>query len=228
MPFRRRELCALAELNRASLVALPGVFYAMRTIIKVSRSDMSVPRAGISARRERSDRSRAFEALWRSLPRDGLIPPRSAFDPARAGAFLRNLILVEGPGPEQQWLKFRLVGDALTQRIGVNLTGADYLDFLPAEQRAESLEAGRLICSHPCGIWQLNPVHFERGFSQTVEATIFPLGPASDGAPLMLGCLEFLAKSLAPVPTIDKAVTAETSAIYDFIDIGAGVPKLSV
>lgn len=82
------------------------------------------------------------------------------------------------------------------------------------------------ICGRHWAIWQLNLVNFERGLSQTIEATIFPLG--ADGIPLMLGCLEFLAEPLPPVPTVDKAVTAETSAIYEFIDIGAGVPELSV
>ena len=102
------------------------------------------------------------------------------------------------------------------------------MDFLPPEQRAESLEAGRLICTRPCGIWQLNPVHFERGFAQVIEATIFPLGPGADGVPLMLGSLEFLRADLRPIPTVDKATVAETSAVYDFIDVGAGVPTLKL
>lgn len=177
---------------------------------------------------QRSARSREFEALWRALPREGLVPPRSAFAPARAAKFLRNLMLVEGPGPNRPALTFRLVGDALTELIGVNLTGLNYLDFIPDEQRAEALEAGRLICNHPCGIWQLNPVHFDRGISQIIEATIFPLGPGADGVPLMLGCLVFLQQTMQPVPAVDKAVNAETSAVYEFIDIGAGVPVLSV
>lgn len=180
------------------------------------------------APRARSERSKAFEALWRSLRGEGLVPPRSAFDPARAAGFLRNLILVEAPDAERPVLRFPLVGDALTQLIGTNLTGMDYLDFLPAEQRAEALESARQICTRPCGIWQLNPVHYERGVSQMIEATIFPLGPAADGIPLMLGCLEFLPEQFPPVPTVDKAVTAETSAIYEFIDIGAGVGTIAL
>lgn len=187
---------------------------------------MNAAEVPASAVAQRSRKSFEFEALWRALPRQGLVPPRSAFNPARAGRFLRDLILVEAPSPERRALRFRLVGDALNASLQRNVMGADYLDFLAPEEHAEALEAARLICETPCGIWQLNPVHYERGFVQIIEATIFPLGAGADGIPLMLGNLEFLAGPVKPIPSVDLAVVAETSKTFEFIDIGAGVPKL--
>jgi hypothetical protein len=177
---------------------------------------------------QRSTESLGFEALWRSLPRDGLIPPRKAFDPARAKAFLQSIILVEAPSAERPRLQFRLAGDALTERVQRNVAGTDYLDYLPKEQHPESLAAARLINEFPCGTWQLSPVVYERGFTQLVEVTIFPLGPNADGIPLMLGYLRFLPEKLNAVPPYDRAVSAETSKVYEFIDIGAGVPTLAL
>lgn len=177
-----------------------------------------------SSTEQRSARSLEFEALWRALPRQGLIPPRNAFNPAHAARFLRNLILVEAPSQARRSLRFRLVGDALNASVHRNVTGADYLDFIPPDQHAEALEAARLICEVPCGIWQLNPIVYERGFVQLVEATIFPLGAGADGIPLMLGNLEFLPGQTKLVNSVDVALNAETSRTFEFIDIGAGVP----
>src|ERR1700760_752200 len=162
---------------------------------------------------QRSQGSLDFEALWRSLPRTGLVPDRSAFNPARAAKFLHKIILVEAPTAEKQGLFFRLAGQTLNDNVQKNMAGANWLDFLPAQHHAEALESARPICGRPCGIWQLTPVHYERGISQLIEATIFPLGSTADGIPLMLGSLEF-----SPAPgsygELGKGVRAETSQIY--------------
>jgi hypothetical protein len=177
---------------------------------------------------QRSQGSLEFEALWRALPRTGLVPSRSAFNPARAAKLLSKLILVEAPTAQRKGLYFRLVGQALNENVQQNMTGTNWLDVLPEAHHAEALESARLICEHPCGIWQLTPVHYERGFSQLIEVTIFPLGPGADQIPLMLGSLEFLTtNSIKPVQR-GKGLSAETSQIYEFIDIGAGTPSLQI
>jgi hypothetical protein len=174
----------------------------------------------------RSERSRAFESLWRSLPRQSLVPPRRAFDPGKAREFLPHLAIVEKPSRENPGLRFRLVGQSLTETIGLNVTGADYLAFLVPEQRGEALAAAHLICEHPCGIWQLNPIYYANGSSRYIEATIFPLGPGDDELPLMLLCFEFVEHKSVERNPADKAVSVETSKIFEFIDIGAGIPSL--
>ena len=178
--------------------------------------------------RERSAGSLAFETLWRSLPKKGLIPDRKSFEPACAKPFLQSMVLVEAPSAERPWLMFRLAGDVVGERTARNVTGTDYLDYLPKEQHAEALAAARLVSEHPCGIWQLTPVIYERGFSQLVEVTTFPLGPGADGIPLLLGYLTFHygPSDFLLIPT-DRAVAAETSRIFEFIDIGAGVPAFT-
>ncbi len=175
---------------------------------------------------ERSQGSLDFEALWRSLPRQGLVPDRAAFNPTLAKKFLNRIILVEAPTAEKPALYFRLAGQTLNDNVQRNMAGTNWLDFIPGKHHAEALEAARLICSHPCGIWQLTPVHYDRGISQLIEATIFPLGPGVDGVPLMLGNLEFA--PAAVTAELGKGVSAETSQVYKFIDIGAGMPTLVV
>src|ERR1700761_6251515 len=101
---------------------------------------------------QRSQGSRDFEALWRSLPRTGLVPERRAFNPARAAKFLHKIILVEGPTEDRPGLFFRLAGQALNDNVQLNMAGANWLDFLPEKHHAEALESARLICDYPCGI----------------------------------------------------------------------------
>src|SRR5579871_2251851 len=175
----------------------------------------------------RTQGSLEFEALWRSLPRAGLVPSRSSFNPARAAKLLPKLILVEAPTARRKGLYFRLVGQALNENVQQNMTGTNWLDVLPEAHHAEALESARLICEHPCGIWQLTPVHYERGFSQLIEVTIFPLGPGADGIPLMLGSLEFLTTNNLKRVELGKGLSAETSQVFEFIDIGAGTPTRS-
>jgi CheY-like chemotaxis protein len=205
-------------------------FRAFREQALTNRNDASPGRRNVQpeSNPQRSPNSRAFERLWRSLPREGLIPPRAAFDPARAKEFLHSLILVEAPSEDRPRLQFRLAGDVINEKVQRNVASINYLDFLPPEQHAESLAAARLINEHPCGTWQLSPIMYERGFTQLVEVTIFPLGSGSDGIPLMLGYLDFLPGKVTAVPLYDRAIAAETSKVYEFIDIGAGVPTLIV
>ena len=179
--------------------------------------------------RQRSDGSLAFEAFWRSLPKSGLVPSRETFVLENAEQFRQNVILVEAPSPERRSLNFRMAGDIVGERTGRDVQGTNYLDYLPAEQHAESLEAARLVSEHPCGIWQLTPISYERGFSQFIEVTTFPLGPGADGVPLLVGFLAFHygTSDYLVMPT-DRAVSAETSRIFEFIDIGAGIPTLKV
>jgi len=153
---------------------------------------------------------------------------RGDFNPALAGERLRNLVLVEGPTPSRPGVYIRLAGDAFNANVRHDMAGENWLDFLPAQFRADALATAELICSHPCGIWQLTPSHYERGYSQLIEATIFPLGETVQGTPLMLGHLEFLDwpewHSFSEV----RVLSVETALDFAFIDIGAGLPDWTI
>jgi len=173
----------------------------------------------------RSSGSYAFESLWRSIPRSGAVPARSDFNPALAAETLRNILLVEGPTASRPGVYLRLVGDALNANVQHNMTGQNWLDFLPAQYHAAALATARLIWEHPCGIWQLTPLHYERGYSQLLEVTIFPLRPAPDGTPLMLAHIEFHAWSRWQRIARGSVLSVETAVDFAFINIGAGVPE---
>jgi hypothetical protein len=170
----------------------------------------------------RSAQSVEFEALWRSLPKRGHVPHRRDFNPARAGSLLRSTMLIEARLDGEASLPIRLVGSAVTERIQRNIEGHDYLAFLSAELRAGAIETARLLLEHPCGLWQITPLHYERGLAQNFEMTAFPL--LGDPFPFLIGIALPRSELVRPIPPGDQPMVAGTALEYEFLDIGAGIP----
>jgi hypothetical protein len=161
--------------------------------------------------------------MWRILPRTGLMPERDAFKPERAKAFLRYLILFSMPEPGSTELKIRLVGSGLHQQIGRDVTGEDYVKFMGEERRRGTLIALDHLFRQPCGIWQVVPVHYERGFSHFWEMTALPLQGNENNRPTVLCYVRV--EGLAPgTVTGNHAMNVGLAEAFSYIDIGAGVP----
>lgn len=165
-----------------------------------------------------------FEAFWRSLPKSGFVPNRSSFLPERASRFLRDLVLCELFLDGQSLVRMRLVGSAFEDRIKRNVKGEDFLQYLPAEFREGAIESVRHIVNRPCGLWQVTPVHFARGYAQNIEFTALPLRPGPDGVHLLLVLTQAVNGLVTAKPTIDKVMMADTALVYRYIDLGAGIP----
>jgi hypothetical protein len=172
----------------------------------------------------RSSRSFAFEELWRSLRNGKLIPDREDFPPARARWFLSDMALLE-VSFDQPLLRIRLAGTRVEERIQRTIGGDNYLDFLSPEFQAGALLSGRLMVSHPCGLWQLTKIHYERGTAQLTEQTVFPLGPGKHGVPMLLVLTNPKAAFEVPTLKADKAIVADTATKWEFLDLGRGVPE---
>ena len=113
--------------------------------------------------------------MWRALPKERAVPHRRDFNPARAASLLRHIMLVEMRLDAMPSFPVRLVGGAAVEKIQRDLRGHDYLEFMPAEYHSGVIESARLMLDHPCGLWQVTPLHFERGIAQCFEVTAFPL-----------------------------------------------------
>lgn len=172
----------------------------------------------------RTPLSAEFEAFWRALPMDGLVPNRSVFLPERAPRFLRHLLLCEALPDGQSCIRMRLVGSEFAARVQRDLKGQDYLQYLPEGYHAAAIESVRQIVMRPCGLWQVMPVHYERGYAHHIELTIFPLGPGPDGKHLLLVLTQVVPALVTPTPTGDKVMATDTALSYRYIDLGAGLP----
>jgi hypothetical protein len=175
-----------------------------------------------SAGARRSRQSLEFEEFWRSLPKQALLPHRRDFNPARAASLLRSVMLIELRLGGNTSLPVRLVGSAISERIQRDITAHDYLEFLPPELRPGAIETARLMLNHPCGLWQVTPLHYERGLAENYEMTAFPL--LGEPVPFLIGVVIPRSELVRPVSPGNRAVLAGTATEFEFLDVGAGIP----
>lgn len=169
----------------------------------------------------RTDRSRGFEAGWRALRSDGLVPSREDFRPAKVIPFLKDIVLIEvGTTPR---LSIRLVGTSVEARIQCSIAGRDYLEFLPEALRADAWRSSRQMVEHPCGLWQMSQLHYRRGVSHLIEMTMLPLR-GIDGTDIIVVHCNPIAVSGSQAQLHSHAMRADPALTYQYIDIGAGVP----
>jgi hypothetical protein len=174
---------------------------------------------------ERTPLSREFESFYRALPREGHIPHRKVFRPERAAKFLRHIILCDVLTAGAPAIRMRLIGSAFEENIQRNIAGHDYLQYLPPRYHAGAVEAARHIVGRPCGLWQVVPLHYERGYGHNVELTAFPLAPGPDGVHLLLVLTQTPGGPITGTPTDGKALAVDTASRYQYIDLGAGTPE---
>ena len=178
----------------------------------------------ISATPTRSVQSLAFEAMWRDLPRENLIPLRSAFRPERAARLLANILLIDiDPTPPVR-TRIRLVGGALRNLAEMDLTGQDYLDLVP--DRAYQAAHLRLCALHPCATWSAAPVIYERGYNSLNEITHFPLIDDASGAHMGLVLMFEIGSDLPEYSQTGRPIEMRPAIAKTFIDIGAGIPAI--
>lgn len=172
----------------------------------------------------RSALSLAFEEHWRRLAAGRAMPLRADFNPMKAARFLADVVLLElQDGPEPK-LIVRLAGTAVETRIQRKISGTNYLDHVSPEIAQGVVASTRQMLQLPCGLWQIMPAHYERGFAQYMELTAFPLAHEEGRAPLLLCLVLFPEALLAPKKVTGMAMMVDTAAHYRFIDTGRGVP----
>tara|TARA_R110002124_G_scaffold5415_19_gene34711 strand:+ start:3046 stop:3621 length:576 start_codon:yes stop_codon:yes gene_type:complete len=175
----------------------------------------------------RSDLSRAFETLWRNLPRGaGLIPQRATFRPELAPRMLSRIALLDihlnDDTDGKVTTKLRLTGGILRDLIDTDVTGLDYLDLVPdREYQAAHL---RLCVETPCAAWSLSPVIYDRGYTSLVEITHFPLTDEKTGVHTGLLLINEIGAQDPETRTIGGPFEMKPAVTKQFIDIGAGVP----
>ena len=166
----------------------------------------------------------AWAAYWLSLPKQDGIPFKRALDPGAMRRFVANLVMVERHGPRAY--KWRLMGTAVRNMTGIELTGSEAFEFHTPEQRERALVAYDAQLDTPCGVWGITVLQGAGGFELPAEILVLPLR-ADDGTP------RFLANTVERLPdgqrrdaksAVDVKLLAWSE--HRFLDIGAGLPKL--
>ncbi len=166
----------------------------------------------------------AFARYWLSLPTVDLIPSRRQFEPERIPGLLANLVIHELVSPD--YLKLRLVGTAVVDDYGQEITGRNYLDFVDESRRAKASRAIFLVCEQPAAML----VHLRsvatNGMVLTRESIAFPMRDDSGTATLVYFCSN---PAVERKTFVDARDALKVMNVLDrqYIDIGAGVPEFS-
>ncbi|MCE9651361.1 MAG: PAS domain-containing protein [Parvibaculum sp.] len=160
---------------------------------------------------------RLFE-YWQELPKRGLLPDVSGFDPSGIPLLLPTVTLIEVISFER--LEFRWVGTGVVEAIGFDPTGQNYLDMQTDEAKALYLRLVEAQIGLPCGRQNILRMRHSDGVITRVEAVTLPMRDASSGHSLILsyfGTLDVVGFGEGGYKVLDFENTK-------WIDIGAGVP----
>ncbi|WPZ36893.1 PAS domain-containing protein [Thalassobaculum sp. OXR-137] len=166
----------------------------------------------------------AFARHWLSLPTVDLIPSRRDFEPERIPGLLANLVIHELISPEH--LKLRLVGTAVVDDYGREITGQNYLDFVEPARRQKASRAIFLICEQPAGMLVHLRSVAENGTVLTRESVAFPMRDDNGVARLVYYCSN---PATERKTFFDDRHELRVMNVLDrrYIDIGAGLPDFS-
>ena len=122
----------------------------------------------------RSEASLFFEKVVLAAGRAGAIPRLADIDFAALRAYEPFIAIVK-PDHETRTLRFNLAGAALSQFVGHDLEGVDYLDLVDPAIKGDAFDSAFLMMSRPCGLWQITPVAVPGGGGMAFEYTGFPV-----------------------------------------------------
>lgn len=165
--------------------------------------------------------SRAWSDHWWSLPRDGVVPLRSTFDPLSIPGLIPHMLICDLSEPGV--VRVRLMGTGMVSSFGFDPTGWNYLDLVAPERRAAAYEGFVIPAGHPCGMRVLGENRFENGKAMAVETLAFPFR-RDDGTGMQLVFVgSNIGTTLGPWPDLGRTASFHVFE-RQFIDIGAGVP----
>lgn len=164
---------------------------------------------------------RRLYEYWLSLPKVGLLPLRSAVNPADIKDILPEITITEWTAPDE--LRYRLAGTNVVDRYGFDPTGRNLMDLVDAEVRSGLIDNFTRIVGTPCGARSVRREIYKQDFRKLVEHVIFPLDSEHDDRSLLIGVTGVLKGPDNWVET-GTLTTIEHPSELEFIDIGAGVP----
>jgi hypothetical protein len=135
--------------------------------------------------------SRTNQALfmyWGRLATIERPPRKTALDPAQVRKILPNLVIYERK--DITIFQIRLMGTKVAQRIGVDLTGKNLLDFFHYAGKAEAQQDLNRIVDEPCGQFLVVKDRFTSGREAWVEILRLPLTDDLGQTRFIIGCTE--------------------------------------
>lgn len=161
--------------------------------------------------------TKQFFDYWNGLPKNGVAPDKSAFNPARIAPLMPAVSILEIFSDTV--VMQRLAGTGLCRAMGFDPTGRNMLDLMAPELRPDYVKLVQTQISRPCGRW--NIIRSRRAdMVDRAEVLTLPMYHRVNGNWMILsyfGALKPVAYDPGPYQILGYEDTK-------WIDIGAGVP----
>ena len=172
----------------------------------------------------RSERSRLFASRYTDLTGRGDVPARSALLPETMPRILSSFVILEVEGPGV--VRFRLAGTREVDRYGFEVTGRNYIDFVPQARRKAAFAAFLTMDVHPCGMYALIRSQSAAGRVSLNEAIGFPFRSDRTGRIHLVFQSNDVEVDSRRGLAVDPLAAHSTVLDRRFIDVGFGAPEI--
>lgn len=165
----------------------------------------------------------AFRAYWTHLQeKAGGVPPRSAFNPNAVRDLLPYISLMERRAEDD--LHVRLAGTGIDNLSPTALTGQNYLEHCPPEDKALYQGAATAMVQVPCGFLLKRAVTFQDGHMHELSTLALPMKDAADEVRYLLSITAVKLDAAETQAPVGQYVSIRH--IYsEYIDLGYGLPE---
>jgi hypothetical protein len=168
-----------------------------------------------------TDNTRQFFDYWNGLPKIGLVPERSSFNPPAIHKLMPTVTLLEMHSRER--IEMRLIGTTVARGMGFDPTGGNYLDIIAPEVREAYLLLLEAQFAQPCGRRSILRSRNSSGLIARTEVLALPLHHAKSGHHMLVSCFA----QVEAVGFEKGDYEIRNFEDTEWIDIGAGVPDIS-
>ncbi len=166
--------------------------------------------------------NQALLDYWYTIRDDAVVPDRAAFKPADVRHLLPHLMLLEYRGHGA--LIYRLIGNAIVDKLGTDFTGLCHLDIVPQTRRLQTAARYRDILAIPCGMSVHRALRTKYGAAVVLECLYLPLRDRRGAITQLIGSANVIR---AYDRQTERACSREQLHKISFIDLGAGTPAIT-
>jgi len=165
--------------------------------------------------------SREFMSWWLEARGDQPMPASDQIDHRALVELLPYFRMLRWEDDDR--LVFRILGSALVEAIGVDLTGTCTFGDADYPGKAEDKARLKLMHSHPCGLLLWRDLQGSNGVPYRCELINLPLSAGEDGGNRIVGTV--VTRDIVPEHEVDFRLSPPlTLRRAAFIDIGFGLP----